>query len=520
MLLQISALLVACVLGLICHLYKVNFSFWKKYRNVPSVRGQIFCSNLKDIILFRTNFGFALREVYEDPKFANSSVVGVYGLYKPSLLIRDPELIKSILIKDFDRFCNRYSKPDVHTDPIAAKSIFFGDYKLWKEMRSKFSPMFSSGKLKSMFPLLMSVGANMSDHMARQGQVFCMEVKDVCARFTTDVIATTIFGFSSDSLKNPEEKMHIEIRKLGLFDLQRALQVVIIFFAPKLVRLFGAKLFEKNCQEYLVASLQQIIQEREVGGRIRNDLIDIIIKLKQEASFEGPKDLASFMETMYSQAIVFLAAGYETSATTMSFALFELAKQPEVQEKLRKEILGAFKDTSGELSYESFNSMEYLEMIVNETLRMYPPVPILERKHGKAEEGISQPYSLMPYCDYALPEGMPIYIPIFGLHYDEKYWPNPWQFRPERFSSDNKNSINPMTYLPFGNGPHNCVGNRLGLMQTKCGLMHILKNHKVRMGDRTMKQLDFDPKAFVLQLKGGMNLEFVRDDMCDNELLE
>ncbi|XP_061391784.1 cytochrome P450 6g1-like, partial [Musca vetustissima] len=450
-------------------------------------------------------------EIYDDPKFHNESVVGVYGLYKPSLLIRDPELIKAILIKDFDKFCNRYSKPDPHTEPIAANNIFFGDYKLWKEMRSKFSPMFSGGKLRAMYPLVMGVAENIGDHLMKQGHVFSMEVKGLCARYTTDVIATTIFGFSSNSIENPQEEIYIQTRKIATFDLGRAVRIAIIFFAPKMVRLFGVKFFEKNCIDFFRNSLRYIIKEREESGRTRNDFIDIVIKLKEEMN-EDPR---SFMELMHSQAIVFLAAGYETSATTISFALFELARHPEIQDKLRKEILQAFKGSKGKLSYEDFNAMEYLDMVANETLRMYPVIPILERKYGKAE-GNSAPYSLMPYCDYAIPEGMPIYISVFGLHYDAKYWPNPKQFQPDRFSPENKGFINPMAYLPFGNGPHNCVGSRLGQMQTKCGLIQILKNHRVRACDRTTQQLDFDPKAFVLQLKGGMHLEFVRDDMCDN----
>ncbi|XP_073811653.1 cytochrome P450 6g1-like [Musca autumnalis] len=468
-----------------------------------------------DILRFKTNFCLTLKEIYEEPNFAHASVVGIYGLYKPSLLIRDPELIKSILIRDFDRFCNRFSKPDPHIDAISANNIFFGDYKLWKEMRTKFSPMFSSGKLRSMYPLLLAVGDNMTEHLKQQGEVFDLEVKDLCARYTTDVIATTILGFSSNSLENPAEQMNIETRKLGTFDMQRALNVMLIFFAPKLVRFFGAKFFDKDCIAFLKGSMRHVIKDREESGSTRNDLIDIVIKLKQELPSNEPKHVNPFLDMMYSQAIVFLTAGYETSATAMSFALFELAKDREIQEKLRKEIAHAFREAKGaQLSYEAFNAMEYLDMVVSETLRMYPVIPILERKYGKAE-GPTNPYSLMPYCDYAIPEGMPVYISVYGLHYDSKYWPDPTKFQPGRFSSENKLLINPMVYLPIVNGPHNCMGNRLGQMQTKCGLVHALKNHYVRVFERTA-QLDFDPKAFVLQMKGGMYLEFVQDNMCAN----
>ncbi|XP_073811655.1 cytochrome P450 6g1-like [Musca autumnalis] len=118
--------------------------------------------------------------------------------------------------------------------------------------------------------------------------------------------------------------------------------------------------------------------------------------------------------------MVFLVAGFETSATTMSFPLLELVKHMEIQKKLRKEIVHAFREANGrDISYEQFNAMEYLDMVVSETLRMYPVVPVLERKFGKAE-GPTKPYSLMPSSDYAIPDGMPVYISLLGLHYDPK----------------------------------------------------------------------------------------------------
>lgn len=87
-------------------------------------------------------------------------MVGVYGLYKPGLLIKDPDIVKSVWIKDFDSFHDRFVKNDYHHDPLGAQMIFFVEYNLWKEMRTKLSLIFSSGKLKNMYPLIQAVGQN------------------------------------------------------------------------------------------------------------------------------------------------------------------------------------------------------------------------------------------------------------------------------------------------------------------------------------------------------------------------
>lgn len=94
-----------------------------------------------------------------------------------------------------------------------------------------------------------------------------------------------------------------------------------------------------------------------------------------------------------------------------------------------------------------------------------------------------------------------------------QYWPNPTRFDPERFSPENKKSMNPMIYLPFGMGPRNCIGARLANLQLKCGLAHLLKHHHVRLCKDTVTQPEFDSKSIILQLKGGVYLEIVKDNV-------
>ncbi|XP_075167815.1 uncharacterized protein LOC142239972 [Haematobia irritans] len=498
----------------LCLWYRNNFRFWLKYKkSVASVPGRIFSGNLYEIIKFKTNLGFILKTIYDDPKFAKQAVVGVYGLYKPSLLIREPELIKRILIKDFESFCDRFARADPHHDRIASFNLFFARYKMWKVIRSKLSPVFSIGKLKYMYPLLQGVGENLQEYLQSQGSQFRIEVKDLCARYTTDTIGTTILGFASNSLENPEERFNILTRKLGTFDWKRAINTMLAFFAPKLCTIVRSKFWNKETVDFLTTTLCQVISERERSAEKRNDFIDIIVKLKKEVEANG-EDIDKFMELMISQATILLAAGYETSSSTLVHILLELAKNPNIQKKLRKEIQLALDKGSDLVSYENFSRLEYMEMVINETLRLYPVLPMIDRMYGKAS-GSSESYSLRPYCDFDIPKGMPVYISVYGLHYDPQYWPNPTKYDPERFSAENKISINPMTYLPFGNGPHNCIGGRLAMLQVKCGLFYLLKNHYVRVCDGTMRQPEFDPKAFVFQLKGGIHLEFIKDDMCD-----
>ncbi|XP_075167036.1 cytochrome P450 6g1-like [Haematobia irritans] len=501
--------LIAVIAGYVW--YKIQFSYWQRRRAVPSVPGKVFSGKLGDFLSFKTNFAYQLKTIYDDPEFVDQPVVGVYGLYRPSLLIRDPDLIKSILVRDFEYFRDRFRDMDLKSDPIGASGIFFTRYSLWKEVRSKLSPLFTTAKLKMMFGLIQNVAENMEQHLLKQTtRVQRVEMKDFCARYMTDIVATTLLGFQSNSVENPTEDLNMEIRRLTAFDVKLAINYVLCFFVPKLAKLYGAKLIHPETELFLKTSVTKAIEGRELSKEKRFDMIDLLVKLKKEA-MEAGRNMIDVMNSLIAQAGVFVVGGFETSSTTMSNALLELAKHPEIQEKLKQEIRSTLNQVEGsKLSYEDINQFEYLDMIIHETLRLYPVFPILERVH-KTPEGKNEPYSLKPYCDYTLPEDMTVFISVFGLNYDPKYWINPSKFDPERFSPANKDLLNSQVSLSFGMGPKNCIGIRLAMLQLKCGLIYLLKEHHVRLCEDTLLQPEFNAKSVVLQVKGGIHLEIVKD---------
>jgi len=149
-------------------------------------------------------------------------------------------------------------------------------------------------------------------------------------------------------------------------------------------------------------------------------------------------------------------------------------------------------------------------MVVQETLRLYPVLPFLDRIYSNPD---GTNYSLEPFSKSSITNGTPVYIPIYSMHRDEKYFENPYVFDPERFSAANKDKITPYSFMPFGVGPRNCIGERFGLLQTKIGLLYFLKNHRIEVSKRTPKELKLENKALLLQLKGGTYGNLVRDPL-------
>uniref|UniRef100_A0A3Q3JXU8 unspecific monooxygenase n=2 Tax=Monopterus albus TaxID=43700 RepID=A0A3Q3JXU8_MONAL len=131
--------------------------------------------------------------------------------------------------------------------------------------------------------------------------------------------------------------------------------------------------------------------------------------------------------------------------------------------------------------------MEYLDSVVNESLRLYPIIFRVERV-AKATVEID---------GLVIPKGMVITVPTWTLHRDPNLWPEPEEFRPERFSKENKETIDPYTYMPFGAGPRNCIGMRFALVLIKLAIVEILQRYSFSVCKETEVPLEMDVQALL-----------------------
>ncbi|XP_049308984.1 cytochrome P450 6g1-like [Bactrocera dorsalis] len=502
--------LLAALLVLIYIWCRYTYGYWKRNK-IPYMTPLPLIGNMGVMFTMKNSFYLYLSDVYKDVKMSKAAAVGIYILNRPALVLREPELIKSVLIKEFLKFANRSAGCDPHNDPMGWNNLFFIRNPQWKDLRTKITPVFTTGKIKQMYPLMSEIGTELEAHLnsyAKTNDAFVTEVKEVCALFTTDMIATIAFGVKANSLVNPNGEFRTQGRKLLTFTLRRAIDFFIAFFVPKWVSTLRIKIFTTEFSSFLRGTISHVMELREKSKATRNDLIDVLVSLKEEAVAKGEYN-AQLQDMLTAQAAVFLSAGFETSSSTMTFTLYELSKRPDLQERLRNEICEAFVAEQGKMSYETINNLPYLGMVVDEVLRLYPVLPYLDREH-LPKEGERQ-FDLKPFYDYTVPVGMPVYIPIFGIQRDPEFWPNPNTFDPERFNAENKKTHKPMSYLPFGTGPRNCIGSRIGLLQSKLGLVHILKNHYVTTCEKTPSEITFDPLSIVLSYKEGIYLKFIND---------
>uniref|UniRef100_A0A1L8E4G3 Putative cytochrome n=1 Tax=Nyssomyia neivai TaxID=330878 RepID=A0A1L8E4G3_9DIPT len=276
------------------------------------------------------------------------------------------------------------------------------------------------------------------------------------------------------------------------FTWQRAIMFFSLLFFPGFAKKMKFTFFMSSENTFLRESITTVMSQREKMGIKCNDLIDILISMKntQQDIFHG--------DVLVGQAAAFLFAGYETSSSATSFALYLLAKHPDIQARVRREILEELEKT-GDITFEGINDLQYLTMVIQETFRMYPSLMVLDRVCVDDNS-----YSLEPQHSFSIPKGMPVYIPTFAIHRDPNIYQNPEEFDPERFH----NISNDLMFLSFGLGPRTCIGGRFAMIQVKMALISILKSYKVECCANTVSKITFDPRSFLMQSKDPINLIF------------
>ncbi|NXL24293.1 CP3AD protein, partial [Setophaga kirtlandii] len=398
-------------------------------------------------------------------------VWGIYDGRQPTLAVTDPQIIKSVLVKDcYTTFTNR-RRTDLAGVLTNAISLAEDDH--WKRLRTVLSPTFTSGKLKEMFPIMKHYGEALVKNVQKQvKENSSISVKDIFGSYSMDVVTSTSFGVNIDSMNNPKDPFVREMKKLVKFDFFNPvflLSFAFPFLIPVMAKM-NVNIFPSDAVDFFMRSLDKIKKDREKEvhkGRV--DFLQLMIESQRSAN-QGNNEANHSQKALtdievLAQAFIFIFAGYEPTSNTLGFLAYELAMHPDVQEKVLQEI-DTVLPNKAPLTYEAIMKLEYLDMTVNETLRVYPLGGRIERTCKKDVEinGVT------------IPKGVVVTIPPYVLHRDPEYWPDPDEFRPERFSKENKESIDPYTYLPFGAGPRNCIGMRFALLILKVAIVSLLQH--------------------------------------------
>ncbi|XP_063231403.1 cytochrome P450 6k1-like isoform X2 [Bacillus rossius redtenbacheri] len=523
-------LLLATLAAYVYVSFKRKYKYWER-KGVAHVPPPSFLfGNTRDFTLMRRGIAGVLADIYKAAE--GEPFVGLFQSRQPLLLARDPQFVRRVLVADFAHFADRDVDVDERDNPVDSTNLIFLKGERWRALKMRITPTLSASKVRGMFATMAECASNMADGLrgpaAAGGSV---EMRDVAGNYTTDIIGTCAFGLAIDSVRNPDSEFRRMGRKVFATTLGLVLRRLTIINYPAVGRLLRLSYFNTEVTGFFRRVVRDMVEHRQRNGVSRDDFLQQLIRLKRdgivledrsadeddEGLMQQLRDAGTGKEDkvfeitddlLAAQCFVFFTAGYETSSATMGFCLYELALNPRVQERLRSEVdaalsaatAGSTRDDGGcAITRECVQRMEYMDAVVHETLRKYPPVAVLTR-------GCTLPYNL-PGASEPIEKGVRLFVSVYGIHHDPKYYPDPEKFDPERFLHQNKHRTRSPAYLPFGVGPRMCLGSRFGLLQIKVGLAALLSKYQFDTATDTEIPLQLNPKSFILTPKNGVKLK-------------
>ncbi|KAF5300651.1 hypothetical protein FQA39_LY11112 [Lamprigera yunnana] len=500
-------------------------TYWKKL-DVPYIKPWPIVGNMLSLVMKTKSISEFIQDVYN--VFPNERLVGMFSFLNHQLLVRDLDLIKQMTIKDFDHFMDRTLNVNKDVEPLFARNLMSLTGQKWKDMRATLSPTFTSSKMKFMFNVVSECALQFTKHFKEQDfDILEVDTKEVATRFTNDAIATAAFGISLNSLKERNNKFYMIGKDLTNFTGLRGLKFLGYSLFPSLMKFLKIPLFSGSHNDFFRNIIKNNIRDREENGIVRPDMVQILWQARKDKAIEDEKEEheAGFAvahdtfsnqpnekhtvmltdDDITAQAFLFFFGGFETTSTLICFMSHELATNPDVQTKLQKEIDEATEKCGGKINYETLLEMKYLDMVISESLRKWPPGFSLDRKCVK-DYVINREKEGKP--PLTIVKGLSILIPVLAIHHNPIYFPNPDKFDPERFSDENKHTIVPLSYMPFGSGPRNCIASRFALMETKILFFYLLSVFDLVPTKKTVVPLVLSKKIFALAPDNGFWIGF------------
>ncbi|CAO3614209.1 unnamed protein product [Mucor fragilis] len=454
-----------------------------------------------------------------DPVIASSTL----GLYlRPSrkvwnIYVTEPELAKIVYNKNdlFPKLDLTRHNAGTYNGKFSARSnnLFFSVGDEWKRQRRIANPAFHRAMPISLFGLYAEkLFASISKSHSTDGNV--VDLGGYVTNFTLDIIGDAGFDFKFSSLQDSTSEYVTRYEKVvealmdPLFYFFPALDTDYLWLFPKRQEIHKELgVFLDMVQEIIVKKRQTLAEQKRLkelavsNGETVGDVEkrasdkDILTLLIESADEEENKDISDISDDMLlSNMCVLFTAGHDTTTAALLFCIYELAVNQDIQEKARNEIVSILGDEESDVipTAEQLVKMEYLNMIIKETLRLHSPV------------AVSSPRLAMEDCmlgSTLVPKGSTVVIDAISIHRNAKYWKHPDEFNPDRFAAGGeaeKHAGSGLTYVPFGGGTRHCIGRNFAMNEQKVMLSMFLRKYTWTLSKDSIHQNGLVTKGIFL----------------------
>ncbi|XP_068226086.1 cytochrome P450 3A40-like [Palaemon carinicauda] len=435
------------------------------------------------------------------------NIFGYYMGAKPFLVVRDLELVRQVLVKDFHNFSNR-PKFLVEVEPIISTIVGLRDQR-WKDVRSVLTPTFSMAKMKLMIGIINERVTELLDIVSEHNtEKKPLEWYRTFQGLTLDVICEAVLAMKRHCQRDQDDDLVLSSTRSFLRNAINPVVHLLNYFSVflnVLAFVYNKLALSGRVTNMIVSHLKTVlIMRRKNMSKKHIDVLQLMLDAAESRLDSDAKDTdiqngtapgMGVKKNMSDKEIVanawmFLIAGFDTTANSLTSTAYLLALNPDIQEKLYKELCEHIQDGYEDVSYETVHKLKYLDQVFNETLRYYPPVVTFITRDTNADYQLG---------DYLIPKDTNILIPVWQIHHDPKLWPDPFKFDPDRFSPEAKASEerHPMSYIPFGAGPRSCPGLRFAQLEAKVALARLLRTYRLETCDQTPVPMVFELPTVV-----------------------
>ncbi|CEF69640.1 Cytochrome P450 4V2 [Strongyloides ratti] len=336
----------------------------------------------------------------------------------------------------------------------------------WRGRRKMLTPTFHFNMLKKYFDSFNNESKIMMTHF----QKYCdkdieVEVYPFAKRAALDMICDTAMGVKVNAQDNHD---HEYIKAVGRINALTSMFFKNIFYRfEPFYYIFGRGFERDRILKTLTKFTSNVVKEkidefRRNNGVIKEEtFLSHLLELRAENSLSD-EDIREEVET-------FMFAGHDTTSSLHAFLWWSLACHPEIQNRVYDEIYDIFGNDDRDVKPEDLNKLKYTEMVIKETLRMFPTIPFIVRRLINEVE----------VCGYTLPKETNFNFPIIIANYNETVFPDPYKFDPDRFLPENVAKRNAYDFTPFSAGPRNCIGQKFALNEVKVVLCWMLRKFKL-----------------------------------------
>ncbi|XP_020907526.1 taurochenodeoxycholic 6 alpha-hydroxylase isoform X1 [Exaiptasia diaphana] len=389
-----------------------------------------------------------------------------FGRRSERVVIYDKDLIRQVMISE----SHKYRRPEIVKDiiPGVGNGLFASSGKVHAKQRKMINPAFSLTNLKTFVPAFVESAEELVELWTRKIQnSSTVDVGDDICHLTLDIIGKTSFGYGFNTVLGKETEVSTAFNTLlngaEFGYVVRSRMIPFYRYLP-----FSDNLAIKKSISLVNSTVFKVINERRMlreQGKAADhkDLLNLLLEMYDEETGAGFDD-----EELRAQVFTFMLAGHETTSTSLSWTLYELAKNPEIQDKIRQEIKGVLKEGE-ELTWTKLDQLEYLGCMIKESLRLHGPASFVGRETNQT----------VHIGGYEIPKNTFVTVPIDALHLSPDLWENPLDFIPERFMKTNASPMNQYPFLPFSFGPRICIGYKFAMAEMKTIVLTLMKNFKL-----------------------------------------